>query len=198
MDHLLHDPAAFRAALLAVEPRARDDWFDRLLGLREIPDDGADLPRGCVPYIPSPADALLRMVDEARVTSADVFVDIGSGLGRTAAFVHLITGAEVVGVEVQAGLVDAARDLVSRLHLSRISFVQGDAGTAQSDSLTRGTVFFLYCPFSGERLAKVLTDLEVVASTRPIRVCTLDLPALSCSGLTLQPAPAGDLAIYES
>ena len=39
-----------------------------------------------------------------------------------------------------------------------------------------GTVYFLYCPFSGARLATVLDALERAARERAIRVCCVDLP----------------------
>jgi SAM-dependent methyltransferase len=192
-----HDPEAFRASLLSVAPEERDAWLDRVLGLRDLPDDGPDLPRGCVPYFPCSVDALLRMVEQARVGSSDVFVDVGSGLGRAAAFVHLLTGAEVVGIEVQSGFVRAARDLARSLLLSRASYFEGDAATL-TGVFAAGSVFFFYCPFSGDRLVKVLADLEVVARTRPIRLCCLDLPLPPCPWLRLDSSLAGDLAIHRS
>ena len=64
--------------------------------------------------------------------------------------------------------------------------------------LTIGSVFFLYCPFAGERLARVLGNLEDIARTRELRVCCIDLPLPPCSWLTLDPPLAGDLAVYRS
>ena len=197
IQHERHDPEAFRAALLNVEPTERDAWLDRVLSLCPLPDDGPDLPRGCVPYFPCSVDALLRMVEQAQVRSSDVFVDIGSGLGRAAAFVHLLTGAGVIGIEVQSALVCAARDLTTRLLVSRVSFIDGDAVTL-TGFVAIGSVFFLYCPFSGNRLVKVLGDLEDIARTRTIRVCCLDLPLPPCPWLTLESQRVGDLAIYRS
>jgi SAM-dependent methyltransferase len=192
-----HDPDAFRAALLNVAATERDAWLDRVLGLGDWPDDGSDLPRGCVPYFPCAVDVLLRMVEQARVISSDVFVDIGAGLGRATAFVHLLTGAETVGIEIQSALVRAARDRATGSGMSRVAYVEGDAET-----LTRvvptGSVFFLYCPFSGDRLAKVLDNLEVIARIRKIRVCCVDLPLPSRSWLTPDSSPAGDLSVYRS
>lgn len=197
IQHEQHDPEAFRAALLNIAPTERDAWLDRVLGLGDLPEDGPDLPRGCVPYFPCSVDALLRIVEQARVGSSDVFVDVGSGLGRAAAFVYLVTGAAVIGIEVQPALVRAARDLATRLVMSRVSFVEGDA-MMLTGFVAIGSVFFFYCPFSGDRLAKVLGDLEVIARTRTIRVCCLDLPLPPCPWLTLESPLGGDLAIYRS
>ena len=168
-----------------------------VFGLRELPDDGPDLPRGCVPYVPCSVDALLRMVERAGVSSSDVFVDIGAGLGRAAAFVHLLTGAGAIGIEIQAGLVRAARDLATRLGAPRVACIEGDAARL-AGFVTIGSVFFLYCPFSGDRLTKVLAGLESIARTRVIRVCCVDLPLPSCPWPAPEPPRSGDLAIYRS
>ena len=191
------DSSELRAALLCVSPTERDAWLDHVLGLRDVPDDGPDLPRGCVPYVPCPVDAMLRMVEQADVRSSDVFVDVGSGAGRAAVFVHLLTGAATIGIEIQPGLVRAARELASRLGLSRVSCVHADAARL-TGFVPIGSVFFLYCPFSGDRLANVLTDLESIARTRVIRVCCVDLPLPPSPWLTLEPQASGDLAIYRS
>ena len=61
-----------------------------------------------------------------------------------------------------------------------------------------GSVFFLYCPFSGDRLTKVLAGLESIARTRVIRVCCVDLPLPSCPWLAPEPQRWRDLAIYRS
>jgi predicted RNA methylase len=193
----LHDPQTFRAALLEVPPALRDQWVDAVLGLGELPDDGPELPRGCVPYLPCAVEVLLRIVDEAPIRASDVLVDVGSGLGRAAMLVHLLTGAGAIGLEVQPALARAARALAARLGLARVSYVDGDA-TMLTGFMTIGSVFLLYCPFGGERLAKVLADLEAIARTRTLRICAVDLPLPPCPWLTLQGRHPGNLAIYRS
>jgi SAM-dependent methyltransferase len=190
-------PARFRAALTRVPPSERDAWLDRILALEGIPADGPELPRGCVPYLPCPVDALLRMVDQAGVRASDVFVDLGSGVGRAAALVHLLTGAPAIGIEIQPALVRAARDLTTRLSALRFSPVEGDASRL-AGFIGVGSVFFLYCPFSGTRLENVLKDLELIARTREIRVCTVDLPLPPRPWLTPATPPSDDLAVYRS
>ena len=191
------DPALFRAALASLPLVARDACVDRALGFGELPEDGPALPSGCVPYLPCPVDALLRLVEHAPVRASDVFVDVGSGLGRAAALVHLLTGARAVGIEIQPPLVAAARAHATRLRLPDLSFVEGDA-VERAAALAAGTVFLLYCPFSGDRLAQLLGLLEPVARTRPIRVCCVDLPLPARDWLTLAASPSPALAIYRS
>ena len=74
-----------------------------------------------------------------------------------------------------------------------MSSVEGDAAKL-AGYIPIGTVFFLYCPVGGERLARVLGDLEHIARTRELRVCCIDVPLPSCSWLTLVPPLAGDSA----
>jgi hypothetical protein len=190
-------PATMRSALASVPPAERDAWVDLVFGLEGIPEDGPELPRGCVPYLPCAVDTLLRMADHADLRSEDVFVDIGSGLGRAMTLAHLLTGAAAMGLEIQSGLVRLSRDLARRLNASRISVVEGDAARL-TGFITIGTVFFLYCPFGGARLERVLDDLESIACTRPIRVCCVGLPLPSRSWLEPLLLPFGDLAVYRS
>jgi SAM-dependent methyltransferase len=193
----LATPAVVRAALTGVPPAERDAWLDWVLGLDSIPGDGPELPRGCVPYLPCPVDALLRMVEYAGVQASDVFVDVGAGVGRAAALVHLLTGAAAIGIEIQPALVLASRDLTARLSGLRFSPIEGDA-VRLTGFIATGSVFFFYCPFSGGRLEKILDDLEAIAHTRQIRVCAVDVALPARPWLTLVSPPDGDLAIYRS
>jgi hypothetical protein len=193
----VRDPASFRTALLGVPLTDRDEWLDCVLGLGELPEDDPQLPSGCVPYLPCSVDALLRVADQARVRASDVFVDVGAGLGRAGAFLHLVTGASVIGLEIQPRLVLASRKLSARLLGSRMSCIYGDAANLAM-YVTIGSIFFLYCPFSGERLAKLVAGLEPIARTRTIRVCCVALPLPPCPWLIPEPPFAPDLSIYRS
>ena len=195
------NPRAFRAALLAVPPGERDAWVDRLFGLDDLPPDGPALPMGGVPYLPCSVEVLLRVVDEAPVRPTDMFVDVGAGPGRAIALVHLLTGARATGIEVQPELVQAARALADRLGLSGVRCIHGDAAEVMPEvvrSTAAGSVFFLYCPFSGARLAKVLDHLEPVARVSQLRICCVDLPLPPRSWLARQPGRGGELEIYRT
>jgi len=190
-------PPMVRAALHEVPRADRDAWVELLWDVGEVPDDDRSLPRGCVPYLPCPVASVLSAVEAAKVTSADVFVDIGSGLGKTAFLVHALTGARTIGLEVQPVLAQAAAMRAAELELARLQFIETDALEWMSGAAL-GSVFFLYCPFSGQRLQRVLDALEGVARNRPIRVCSVDLPAFERPWLERVPATSADLHVYRS
>lgn len=188
-------PSAFRTALLSVSPADRDAWVDRVLGLDGIAEDGPQLPSGCAPYLPCSVDTLVAAVDEASIDHNDVFVDVGSGVGRAGLLVHLLTGATVVGVEIQSSLVSASRKCAESLNVERFSVVEGDASEL-AGSLVTGSVFFFYCPFGGDRLSKVIDNLEPIARTRPLRLCAVDLQLPARSWLVPLSSQRHDLVVW--
>lgn len=190
-------PAAVREALAGVPAGERDAWLDAVLGLGEVPGDSGALPRGCVPYLPCPVDAIVELARRARLGPEDVLVDVGSGVGRAMIAAHLVSGCEAIGIEIQPHLAEIARATAARLGLSRCTTVLGDAALLPRE-LARGTVLFLYCPFGGERVARVLDALEPVARSRRVRVCTLDLPLPPRAWLRRAGDGEGALDVYES
>lgn len=188
---------ALRNTLERLPCHGRDAWLDQVFDVDSLAEDGAELPRGCAPYIPCSVDLLLRMVDSAQVGSRDVFVDIGSGVGRATALIHCLTGAGSIGIEIQPNLVESSRALARNLNKSRIATIKGDAVDLVT-FVQIGTVYFLYCPFSGDRFERVLEELRKIAMTRPIRICCVDLPAIHRPWLEPISPENGELLIYRS
>jgi hypothetical protein len=86
------------------------------------------------------------------------------------------------------------------LHLSRVTTLAADAGDPRvvTDLAAHGSVFFLYCPFSGARLSELLVALETLTQTRTLCVCSLDLPLPEQPWLAMDPSRRGDLRVYRS
>jgi SAM-dependent methyltransferase len=187
----------FISAVDEVPPSDREAWLDRIWDLDALPPDDPELPRGCVPYLPCSVATVLDAVEQAGVTSDDVFVDVGSGAGRAALLVHLKTGAACIGLEIQPALARTAQARADWLGLERLRFVAGDAAELIRFVPT-GTVFFLYCPFGGARLDHFLDGLEDVARARPIRVCCVDMPLIERPWLVRRPPTSSNLDVYES
>jgi SAM-dependent methyltransferase len=186
----------FRERVMAVPSLERDAWLDAVLGLQSIPDDGPSLPRDGVPYLPCPVEALLKVVDRARIQPHDVVVDVGSGVGRSGAFISLLTGASVAGIEVQPQLVETSRGLAGRFRGLRFSVLEGDVW-AHRAQLHRGSVFYLYCPFSGARLEQLMDVLGAIAQSKPMTVCAVDMPLPSRPWLEPM-GEADDVTVFRS
>lgn len=117
----------------------------------------------------TPALAILDLVDQLDVGPADRFYDLGCGLGQVTMLVHLLTGVTARGVEIEPSFVAFARQQAGALKLPAVHFLNGDAQTAPYDD---GTIFFLFTPFRGAMLRRVLARLQTIARDHPIRVCT--------------------------
>ena len=160
-------------AIAAEAPVDRDRFVDRLLGLEDRPahdepcvGDDPELIRCVASGVSAVADAVLM----AGVGPDDTFLDLGAGCGRVAMLVHLLTGARSVGIEIQPGLVDFGRRRAEALGLDGVDLRRGDA---REDALPEATVVYLYLPFVGRSLARVVARLEERARRAPLIVCAL-------------------------
>ncbi len=191
------DPARFRAAFDRIPEADREVWLDALWDCEELPEDEPELPPGGVPYLPCPLATLLEAIEAAAIGPDDVFVDIGAGLGRTAALVHLCTGAGSIGLEIQPGLVRGARARAEWLRLERLRFLHGDALELVAH-INVASVFFMYSPFGRSRLEPVLEHLRALARTREIRLCCVNMRSLERDWLTAIASPSPELVVYRS
>jgi len=149
------------------------DYLDELVGgvlQLEEPDDGhVHSEPEMVFYQPTPARHIFSLIRQTALTATDVLVDLGSGLGHVPLLVSICTCACSIGVELEAAYVERARQCAHKLNLDRVSFIQQDARAAD---LSSGTVFYLYTPFTGSILGRMLELLRREATTRRIRICT--------------------------
>jgi hypothetical protein len=147
------------------------DYLDELIdGIFqfETPDDaGLQREPELVPYQPTPARHIFDLIDRLALTANDVLMDLGSGLGQVPMLASLCTVAQAIGIEMEPGYVESARRSAQALNLCRVTFIQQDARAAD---LSAGTVFYLYTPFIGTVLRRVLDNLRRETVSRSIRV----------------------------
>jgi hypothetical protein len=148
----------------------RDELLSGVLQLPEPSEPNLQPSPEMVPYQPTPVRHILHLIAAAMLAEDDVFVDLGSGLGHVPLLVSMITGAQSLGIEMQAAYVVSARECAQNLQLSRVLFIARDARDAD---LSRGTVFYLYSPFKGSILADVLGALRRESMHRSIKICSL-------------------------
>jgi hypothetical protein len=141
-----------------------------VLQLREPDERNLQQAPEMVPYQPTPVRHILHLIAATGLAEDDVFVDLGSGLGHVPLLVSMVTGAQSLGIEVQAAYVASAQECAQSLHLSRVRFTPQDAREAD---LSSGTVFYLYSPFNGSILTDVLSSLQMESTRRSIKICSL-------------------------
>lgn len=180
-----------RELVLSADDAAVEEHLGVRAPERSSAPPGADL----VGYHASGARAVLEAVEQAPIRAADVVIDLGAGLGKPGLLIHLLTGARVRGIELQADLVRHARIAIARAGAGDVTIEQGDAAEAPIED---GTVFFLYAPFTGPVLERVVDRLDDLASRKRIVVCTLgiDLPR-TARRLVRRPLDSFWLAIHD-
>lgn len=143
-------------------------------------------------YHASAIEPILRVARE--VSEGDVFIDLGCGAGKVVLTVAALTGARARGIEIQPELVERARRAAARLDIDA-EFVVADARDAE---LGDGTVFYLYLPFTGPVLDRVLERLYAIALQRPIVVCALGVDLERFAWLRRRELDEFWLAIYDA
>ena len=197
-----YTPGGLKRALARYAGPGRQEGYDvldRLVGglLAVAPpsEPRVALEPEMVAYQPTPARAILRLIDRTYLGPGDTLVDMGAGLGYVVILVALLCGARARGIELEPAYCDYARRCAARLNVSRVEFTQGDAREA---FLADGTVFFLYTPFRGALFRQVLQRLRAEARVRPIRVCTYGPCTAEMAGVSwLRPGEGSDAGEHE-
>lgn len=112
------------------------------------------------PFVPTPMNVVVEMLDLADVSPQDTVYDLGSGDGRlpiTAARLH---GAHGVGVELDSALVLESRRNAREVGVDqKVRFIRGDLFETNLESATVVTLYLF--PEVNERLRpKILRQLE--------------------------------------
>jgi AcrR family transcriptional regulator len=146
-----------------------DALISGVLDLTE-PPDAIELGPEMVFYQPTPARHILDFIERTLPTQADVVMDLGAGLGHVTLLTAICTDAHCIGIELQPGYVASAHQCGQALQVRNAQFFAQDVREAD---MSRGTVFYLYTPFTGSILRAVLDALRREAAGRVIRLCTL-------------------------
>lgn len=124
-----------------------------------------------VVWVPTPPALVERMLDMAKVTPADLVMDLGSGDGRNI-IAAAKRGARAIGVEYNPKMVALSQRLAAEAGVAdRATFVEGDMFTADISKATVMALFLL--PGNLERLRPTFLGLE--PGTRLV-MNTFDIP----------------------
>jgi len=160
------------SASVTLKNRAGYDYLDELIiGILELEEPSPDvlLNSEMEPYQPTPARHIFELIERTALTERDSLIDLGSGLGHVTLMTSICTDANCTGIELEPSYVDCARKSAQSLNLNNARFIQSDA---RDTDLSEGTIFYLYTPFAGTILRRVLNSLRHEAAKREIRICT--------------------------
>lgn len=97
-----------------------------------------------VPYVDTRQEVVERMLEMAEVSEDDVVYDLGSGDGRIVITAAEQFGARGVGVEIDSGRVEEARENAQEAGVSdRVEFRHGDMYEADFSDATVVTLYLL-------------------------------------------------------
>ncbi|MBC7813736.1 MAG: hypothetical protein H7175_21445 [Burkholderiales bacterium] len=146
-----------------------DDFLSHLFQIDYEPSETRSRSKEMFYLQPTPGRIILDMLNELPFTQADRFYDLGSGLGRVPIIVSLLTDACAVGIEYEPTYIHYSRCSAQKLGIVDVEFRNMDA---QEADLSDGTIFFMYTPFTGSILRKVLNSLRDLSQQRHITLCT--------------------------
>lgn len=173
---------ALKPPYVAIRAAVIHQLFERSSGIEARPVALAELGLAHehrVDHVPSFWRTLRRILPEREVTGEDVFLDLGSGMGR-AVFLAARDYAfrRVIGVEIAAPLHEIARRNLARnrhrLRCRDVELVNADVLAYRiPDDVT---VVYLYNPFRGPVFAHVVDELcrSLDRRPRPLRVIYLN------------------------
>jgi hypothetical protein len=172
-----------------------DIFINGITSPQPIPRQTTNLEPEMVFYQKTPARIVFSLVEKVELALTDVFFDLGSGLGQVTILVNLLTGITAKGIEFEPAFCDYARNCAASLNLPNVTFINADA---REVDFTKGTVFFMYTPFTGEIMSIVLKRLQKESRKRKIKIITYG-PCTSVIALQswLHAQAPGEINIYE-
>jgi hypothetical protein len=160
---------AVEEALLTEGYDYRDELVSGILQFAQPDDAGVEQPKDMVFYQPTPARHVFDLIRRAGLTARDVLVDLGSGLGHVPLLAAIASPAQCIGIEREAAYVECFRRSAEVLGITRATCIRQDA---REFDFSRGTLFYLYTPFTGAVMRTVLDKLRHEAVSRRIRIAT--------------------------
>jgi len=156
---------ALRRLFDDVPATRRDHFVEEVLGIAYPPLDEPEAVPELIAYTPSGYDEIVHALDSTELAPGERFLDIGSGLGKAVMLAALLAGASSVGVERDPALHERAEGAARLLGLREARFACVDA---QEMAPSDADVVFMYLPFTGGTLSRVLQRL-FEAGSGPLR-----------------------------
>jgi len=135
----------------------KDFLFREILGIDAPLVAQSARAQGELYFSSTPLREVINLIKKERFTPNDVIVDLGSGDGVTALFLHFATGANVIGIELDEKLCERAANLIKKFNLSH-------AVTCTKDNLItmelpKAPYYIMASPLEGPPLAILMQKL---------------------------------------
>jgi cyclopropane fatty-acyl-phospholipid synthase-like methyltransferase len=148
-------------------------YYDKKLGIKAQdsykPESDRSLYGDMVQYDPAFYGRLQGMIKYLRMTSDDVFVDLGCGKGRVVFFVATHKLKKVVGVELDDNLFTEAQENLRNLRVRKTPIELFHADAAFFD-LSEATIIYMFHPFGRKTCEKVLGNLKGSLDKAPRKI----------------------------
>jgi protein-L-isoaspartate O-methyltransferase len=191
--------AALRELFDDVPRLQRDHFVEEVLGIAYPPlEEPALVTSEHMTYAPSGYEEIVHAFELTQLGPGDHFLDLGSGLGKVVMLAALLTGAASSGVESDPQLCELGRGAAAALGAPGVQLLRGDAREASGAD---ADVVFMYLPFAGAGLVRVMERLRQDARrprARPRQrfLCTGPLDLVRFPGVTPVGAAKSWLNVY--
>lgn len=141
----------------------KEKYFEKLLHIRTGGNQMFPRDLHYHPYEPTPYDALEELFESYEIKSTNRMVDFGCGKGRLNFFVHYLSHASVVGVEMNEVFYQMAQENLesysrkNRVGKGQIQFYHCLAEDYRVSSLDN--LFYFFNPFSVQIFMKVTRNI---------------------------------------
>ncbi|MBL8149675.1 MAG: hypothetical protein JNN15_07085 [Blastocatellia bacterium] len=123
-------------------------------------------------YGETPCLTLKKILEKAKISSSDHFVDLGCGRGLSVMFVRMFFNIPSTGIELLPTFVEKAKKIARRLSVDKVDFIRENLAWITEAETRQGTVFYLAgTAFNDELWAKVVLRLELLP--KGVKVITL-------------------------
>jgi protein-L-isoaspartate O-methyltransferase len=135
----------------------KDFLFREILGIDAPLTAQNQRSEGELYFSATPLREVIHLIQSEQFCRSDVIVDLGSGDGVTALFIHLATGAHVIGIELDKKLCARATNLIKKFNLSHAITCKND--NLITTELPKAPYYILASPLKGKPLAILMQKL---------------------------------------
>lgn len=150
-------------------------WLFLRESITHFTDSELDLTYGETPFFTAQ-----NMLDWAKITAQDKFLDLGSGTGRVVFLASMLYGVKGCGIEMVGGMTEVAKIIAKKLTLQNVVFQKGDF---LDHDLSNYTIIYIagttFKESTRKELAQKTASLpkgaRVISVSKPIRGPSLSL-----------------------